>query len=61
MKVSVPSLDVRQEGVLLRLVEAVHLVDEQDACGARVRRARLRARSTASRMSLTPASTAESA
>ena len=30
MKVNNPRLDVRQEGVLLRLVEAVHLVDEDD-------------------------------
>ena len=51
-------LDVRQEGVLLRLVEAVHLVDEHDRARGPARCAAC-ARSTASRMSLTPPSTAE--
>ena len=51
--------DVRQERVLLRLVEAMHLVDEQDGRPARLRAALACARSTASRMSFTPPSTAE--
>ena len=38
------ALDVRQEGVLLRLVEAVHLVDEEDGAAARAARARPAAR-----------------
>jgi hypothetical protein len=51
--------DMRQEGVLLGLVEAVHLVDEDQRAAARCRAA-LRGASTASRMSFTPASTADS-
>ena len=37
MKVTSAALDVGQEGVLLRLVEAVHLVDEEDGVAARAR------------------------
>ena len=53
-------LDPRQKCVLLRLVEAMHLVEEQhgappDSC------ARCCARSAAARMSLTPAITADNA
>ena len=44
MNVSEPLLDVRQERILLRLVEAVHLVDEQDRRAARLRARRLGAR-----------------
>ena len=54
-------LDERQEGVLLRLVEAVHLVDEQDGVRGRCAASASSARCTASRMSFTPESTAESA
>ena len=60
MKVKQARLDVRQERVLLRLVEAMHLVDEDDGRAARVVRAAC-ARSTASRISLTPPSTADMA
>ena len=49
--------DVRQEGVLLALVEAVHLVDEDDGAAAAAPCA-ICACSTASRMSFTPPSTA---
>ena len=55
-----PRLDVRQERVLLALVEAMHLVDEDDGRPARACAPRC-ARSTASRISLTPPSTAEMA
>ena len=51
--------DVRQERVLLGLVEAMHLVEEQHGAAAAFG-AHRRACSTASRMSLTPAKTAES-
>ena len=51
-------LDAGQQGVLLGLREAVHLVDEQHGLPADGR-SRERAWSTISRMSLTPASTAE--
>ena len=47
-------LDIRQKGVLLRLVEAMHLIEKQHASAAR-RRAALRACSTTARMSLMPA------
>ena len=44
MNVTRAALDVRQERVLLRLVEAVHFVDEQDRRAARLRERRLGAR-----------------
>ena len=56
-----PLLDVRQERVLLRLVEAMDLVDEQDRRAGRDCASVASARATASRMSLTPESTADSA
>ena len=53
-------LDEGQERVLLRLVEAVHLVEEQDRWAPR-RLSQSFACSTAARTSFTPAITAESA
>jgi hypothetical protein len=50
---------VGQERVLLGPREAVDLVDEQHACGGRIDRGRMAASATASRTSLTPASTAD--
>ena len=58
-KISVPSSTIRQKGILLRLVEAMHLIEKQHG-GRRVPRT-LRACSTTARMSLMPAITAESA
>ena len=49
---------MRQEGILLALVEAMHLVDEDDGAALLQPVARAVARSTASRMSFTPPSTA---
>ena len=54
-------LDVRQERVLLRLVEAMDLVEEQDRALVVLGQRASRASATASRRSLTPASTADSA
>ena len=54
-------LDVRQERVLLRLVEAVHLVEEQHRLAAALALAATCACSTAARTSFTPAITADSA
>ncbi len=51
-------LDPRQQRVLLRLVEAVHLVHEEDGALAVLAAALLAPSAMASRMSLTPASTA---
>ena len=47
-------LDVRQEGVLLRLVEAMDLVDEEDACAGRAVASSVSASATTSRSSFTP-------
>ena len=55
----VAGFDVRQEDVLLRAVEAVDLVEEEDRALARARLRRLRAPSSTSRISLTPVATAE--
>ena len=54
----VAGLDARQERVLLRLVEAVDLVDEDDRAAARSRGAPSRPSAITSRISLMPASTA---
>ena len=60
MRVTRPRLDERQQRVLLRLVEAVDLVDEQDRVPAALARL-CSACSIAARMSFTPDSTADSA
>ena len=54
-------LDERQERILLRLVEAMHLVEKQHACRDSASADVAAASATALRMSFTPAMTADSA